>query len=200
MTRKKSQTKKNRNSRNSNTLRIIGGEWRSRKLPFVDAPGLRPTPDRVRETLFNWLQGNIHGATCIDMFAGSGALGFEALSRGAKDVLFIEKNSSCVTQLRENLKLLDNKADVLHNDALNFLSAINKPKKPYDIVFLDPPYRQGLIEKSLTYLNTEDLIDKDTLLYIEHESEEQINWDDYNLNVLKQTNAGQVLSFLLASK
>jgi len=119
VTRKKSQTKKNRNSRNSNTLRIIGGEWRSRKLPFVDA--------------------------------------------------------------------LDNKADVLHNDALNFLSAINKPKKPYDIVFLDPPYRQGLIEKSLTYLNTEDLIDKDTLLYIEHESEEQINWDDYNLNVLKQT-------------
>ena len=109
MTRKKALT--NKRSSNNNTLRIIGGEWRSRKLPFVDAPGLRPTPDRIRETLFNWLQGNIHGAKCLDMFAGSGALGFEALSRGASDVIFVEKNVACASQLKENLALLKTEAD-----------------------------------------------------------------------------------------
>ncbi len=127
MTRKKAQTNTRngtniRSGKNSNTLRIIGGEWRSRKLPFVDAPGLRPTPDRIRETLFNWLQGNIHGANCIDMFAGSGALGFEALSRGAKDVIFIEKNAACVTQLNANLALLNTEAKVIQSDALSFLN------------------------------------------------------------------------------
>jgi len=197
--RKKAQTKKGRtgNHSNNNTLRIIGGEWRSRKLPFVDAPGLRPTPDRVRETLFNWLQGNIHGSVCIDMFAGSGALGFEALSRGAKDVIFIEKNTNCVSQLRENLSLMKSDAKVLQSDALSFLNSMDKPEKPFDVVFLDPPYRLGLIEKSLDYLNSESLIDENTLLYIEHESEEQFNWEDYGLRALKQTDAGQVLSFLL---
>lgn len=193
MTRKKAQTK----GRNNNTLRIIGGEWRSRKLPFVDALGLRPTPDRVRETLFNWLQGKIHGANCIDMFAGSGALGFEALSRGANDVVFIEKNASCVTQLRDNLTLLKSDANVLQSDALSFLSLMQKPEKAFDIVFLDPPYRQGLIDKSLSYLSNENLIDNNTLLYLEHEAEEAFNWDNYGLQVLRKTNAGQVHSSLL---
>ena len=207
VTRKKAQTRQHKASnsnhakssrgKNSNTLRIIGGEWRSRKLPFVDAPGLRPTPDRIRETLFNWLQGRIHGAHCIDMFAGSGALGFEALSRGAKDVIFVEKNASCVNQLKENLSLLKAESTVLQSDALSFLSKIQKPEKPFDIVFLDPPYRQGLIAKSLHYLEDENLIDDNSLIYLEHEIEEEFDWQEFGLNVLKQAKAGQVHSFLL---
>ena len=196
VTRKKAQTSK-RSGKSSNTLRIIGGEWRSRKLPFVDAPGLRPTPDRIRETLFNWLQGRIHGAHCIDMFAGSGALGFEALSRGAADVIFIEKNGACVAQLEENIALLNSTAKVLQSDALSFLNQVDKPDKAFDIVFLDPPYRQGLIEESLSYLNDENLIDENSLVYLEHEAEETFNWDDFGLLILKQAKAGQVHSFLL---
>ena len=195
MKRNKSQ---NKNKRQSNTLRIIGGEWRSRKLPFIDAPGLRPTPDRVRETLFNWLQGDIHNAYCLDMFAGSGALGFEALSRGAKDVAFIEKNTACASQLSANLKLLNSDAKVIQSDALTFLNATPKIESTFDIVFLDPPYRQGLIQKSLEYLTINNLTDEHSLFYIEHESEESIEWGNYDLKVLKQTNAGQVSSFLLS--
>ena len=194
--RRKAQTN-TRRGKNNNTLRIIGGDWRSRKLPFVDAPGLRPTPDRIRETLFNWLQGETYGAVCIDMFAGSGALGFEALSRGAKDVIFIEKNSACVTQLKENLSLLNSPSKVLQSDALSFLKLIDKPEKAFDIVFLDPPYRQGLIEKSLHYLSNEQLIDENSFIYLEHEAEEVFNWGDFGLVSLKEAKAGQVHSFLL---
>lgn len=170
MTRKAKMMRKankSRSGKKNNTLRIIGGEWRSRKLPFVDAPGLRPTPDRIRETLFNWLQGSIHGAYCIDMFAGSGALGFEALSRGAEDVIFIEKNVSCANQLKENLKLLNTNALVVQSDALSFSNVTVIPEKAFDIVFLDPPYRQGLIEKSLEYLSNQNLIDDNSLIYLE---------------------------------
>ena len=199
--RKKAQTK-NRGAKNSNTLRIIGGEWRSRKLPFVDAPGLRPTPDRIRETLFNWLQTHIHDAVCIDMFAGSGALGLEALSRGAKEVLFVEKNIACAKQLRENLALLNTHANVINEDALSFLNFIDNSDKDtlvtvFDVVFLDPPYRLGLIEKSLRYLASEKLIDKHSLIYLEHESEESFDWNAFGLRVIKEAKAGQVHSFLL---
>ncbi|MCL4112287.1 UNVERIFIED_CONTAM: hypothetical protein GTU68_022781, partial [Idotea baltica] len=188
---------KRNNAKGSNTLRIIGGEWRSRKLPFLDAPGLRPTPDRIRETLFNWLQGKVHGSSCLDMFAGSGALGFEALSRGAKDVIFVEKNGACALQLKDNLALLKSEATVLQSDALSFMNKIEKPNTAFDLIFLDPPYRQGLIEKSLNYLSNEQLINQHSLIYLEHESEENYNWDDFGLTVLKQAKAGQVSSFLL---
>ena len=193
MTRKKAQT----SQRGNNTLRIIGGEWRSRKLPFVDAPGLRPTPDRIRETLFNWLQGDIHGALCIDMFAGSGALGFEALSRGAGKVIFVEKNAACTRQLKDNLVLLKTEANVVQCDAMNFLNHTNKPQQAFDIVFLDPPYRQGLITQSLNYLSNENLIDENSLIYLEHEAEENFDWNDFGLTILKEAKAGQVHSFLL---
>lgn len=203
MTRKAKMMRKankSRSGKKNNTLRIIGGEWRSRKLPFVDAPGLRPTPDRIRETLFNWLQGSIHGAYCIDMFAGSGALGFEALSRGAEDVIFIEKNVSCANQLKENLKLLNTNALVVQSDALSFSNVTVIPEKAFDIVFLDPPYRQGLIEKSLEYLSNQNLIDDNSLIYLEHESEEQFEWKYLGFEVLKEAKAGQVDSFLLQMK
>ena len=201
VTRKKAPIKSRKphksNTKNTSSLRIIGGDWRSRKLPILDAPSLRPTPDRIRETLFNWLQGKVYAASCLDMFAGSGALGFEALSRGAKEVIFVEKNPACATQLKENLETLKAQALVLQTDALNFLQHSEKPAASFDLVFLDPPFRQGLVPKSLNYLANEALINEDSLIYIEHEAEESFIWSEFNLEVLKQTKAGQVHCFLL---
>ena len=192
MTRKKAQTKK---GKNNNSLRIIGGEWRSRKLPFVSVPGLRPTPDRIRETLFNWLQGKVHGANCLDMFAGSGALGFEALSRGAADVIFVEKNSACAAQLKENLSLLNSQAHVVQGDGLSFLKLVEKPVQAFDLIFLDPPYRQGLISKSLSYLFDENLIDKNSFIYLEHEAEAQFEWNDFGLEIIKKLKQDKFIAF-----
>jgi len=197
----KRKPQKNKHS-NTNTLRIIGGEWRSRRLPFVDAQGLRPTPDRIRETLFNWLQGHIHGANCLDLFAGSGVLGLEALSRGAGQVVFVEKNKAVANQLTDNLDLLKAEADVHHAEALEFLSSSNIMQKwggVLDIIFLDPPYRHGLLEKALTILCDQEktLINKNTLIYLEHEAEESFDWEAFGLKVLKQADAGQVKSYLM---
>ena len=202
MARRKPQKPTNKRS-GSNSLRIIGGQWRSRKLPFADAPGLRPTPDRIRETLFNWLQGDIHGAICLDLFAGSGALGFEALSRGASQLTFVEKDKKAANQLEINLDLLKAEAEVHCSDALDYLESLayKKGKKGgcvLDIIFLDPPYRKGLLDKSLRLLKEKNLIDQNSLIYLEHESEESYNWADYDLTILKEANAGQVKCYLLA--
>ena len=208
MSRKKPQ-KKNKHF-NTNTLRIIGGEWRSRKLSFVDAQSLRPTPDRIRETLFNWLQGRIHGANCLDLFAGSGVLGLEALSRGANQLVFVEKNKSVAEQLKTNLELLKADADVHHADAMDYLTSSNTIEKwggvlqedsaeRFDIIFLDPPYRKNLLKEALTILCGAEngLVDGNTLIYLEHETEESFDWDEFGLKVLKEASAGQVKSYLM---
>lgn len=126
-------------NRPSGRLRIIGGKWRSRQLLFPEADGLRPTPDRVRETLFNWLRDVIDGARCLDLFAGSGALGFEALSRGAASVVMVDRHPDVIRALQANAQLLDAAgASVVNADGLAF---IDRPASaPYDIVFLDPPF------------------------------------------------------------
>ena len=110
-------------SRGTNQLRIIGGEWRGRKLRFPDVPNLRPTPDRVRETIFNWLMPVIHGARCLDLFAGSGALGLEALSRGASYTTFVDSHKKATQALKSHLDLLDvnERAEVIQNDSIKFL-------------------------------------------------------------------------------
>jgi 16S rRNA (guanine(966)-N(2))-methyltransferase RsmD len=130
-----------------NTVRIIGGVWRSRILSFPDEPDLRPTPDRVRETLFNWLARNLAGAACLDLFAGSGALGFEALSRGAASVVLVEKNALALRALRENAARLGaEKATIVRGDALEFARGA---RSRFDVVFVDPPYRLGLQTEAL---------------------------------------------------
>lgn len=197
--RKKKPQKQN----NTNILRIIGGDWRSRKLAFVDAPSMRPTPDRIRETLFNWLQGKVHGAHCLDLFAGSGALGLEALSRGASDVIFVETNKAVATQLKANLVTLKSNAKVYLTDALDFLenhTQQNQQNQVYDIIFLDPPYRQGLLEKTLTLIQQQQLLKQNALIYLEHETENSSDWEDFGFKILKQTKAGQVNSLLLCEK
>ena len=125
-----------------NTVRIIGGQWRSRILEFPDAVDLRPTPDRVRETLFNWLGQDLGGMACLDLFAGSGALGFEGLSRGAASAVMVEKDSAALRALRENAsKLGANNLTVVRGDALEFA---RETRSRFDVVFVDPPYRLGL--------------------------------------------------------
>jgi 16S rRNA (guanine966-N2)-methyltransferase len=132
--------------------RIIGGEWRGRRLPVIDLPGLRPSGDRSRETLFNWLQAFVPGAACADLFAGSGALGLEAASRGAASVILVEKNSAVVASLDRSINLLRAaNARVVERDALVWLA--HAEPDSFDIVFVDPPFGEGLAPRILTALD-----------------------------------------------
>lgn len=151
-------------------LRIIGGEWRSRRLNFPAIEGLRPTLDRIRETLFNWLQYDVEGRRVLDVFAGSGALGFEALSRGAKQVQFLEKNIQAASQIQSNLTLLlATNAQVWAGDSLQWLA---RNSAEYDLVFLDPPFHLGLLQPAMTALKLE----VGALVYVEHEPELRPQW------------------------
>ncbi|MEK7737677.1 MAG: 16S rRNA (guanine(966)-N(2))-methyltransferase RsmD [Pseudomonadota bacterium] len=134
----------------SNRVRIIGGEWRSRVISFPSEAGLRPTADRVRETLFNWLGQTLEGKACLDLFAGSGALGFEACSRGASQVKLIEHNPKVVAALRDNAqKLGATRAEIIRADGAAWLRA---DAGVYDVIFLDPPFQAGLLDKLLPLL------------------------------------------------
>lgn len=182
----------------SSRLRIIGGEWRSRQFPFIEVSGLRPTPDRVRETLFNWLQGDIVGARCLDLFAGSGAIAFEALSRRAAEVVMVEKHAKVAQQLRDNLRLLEGNAEsrakVVNRDALRYLEQF---PEPFDLIFLDPPYRKGFLPNVLDQITQQGLLTTRGQIYLEHESEESFDWASWNLEIRKESKAGQVSGFLL---
>jgi 16S rRNA (guanine(966)-N(2))-methyltransferase RsmD len=130
-------------------VRIIGGQWKRTKLPVADRPGLRPTPDRVRETLFNWLEHDLSGLRCVDAFAGTGALGLEAASRGASQVLLVEQEAGLVSQLREiQQKLSAHSVTVQRANGLSVLKQLAPAS--VDLVFLDPPFDAGLHEKALT--------------------------------------------------
>lgn len=150
-------------------LRIIGGEWRSRRLSFPDAPGLRPTPDRVRETLFNWLAPHVEGARVLDPFAGSGALLLEALSRGASRGLALELNPAAASALRGNLELLRaSGAEVRQADALQHLQGA--AAEPFDLVFLDPPFHKELLAPACQLLESRGWLAADAWIYTESES------------------------------
>jgi 16S rRNA (guanine966-N2)-methyltransferase len=156
--------------RDSNQLRIIGGAWRRRKLTFPSVPGLRPTPDRIRETLFNWLQPVIAGARCLDLFSGSGALGLEALSRGAGEVVMVDQHAKVIAQLRNNLELLHaTNALLVKADVVHYLQT-QQPQTPFDIVFLDPPYYQNLVGPCCHALERFHWLTPETYIYIETES------------------------------
>ena len=174
----------------ANSVRIIGGIWRSRILEFPDAADLRPTPDRVRETLFNWLGRNLAGAACLDLFAGSGALGFEALSRGAASVVMVETNAAALRALRENAtKLGAENVTIVRGDALEFARGV---RSRFDVVFLDPPYRLGLQAAVLGLVA--GLLAEDGRVYVESDTviEPSRGWA-----VLKRARAGKVHFHLL---
>lgn len=139
------------------TLRIIGGKWRSRKVTFADGSGIRPTSDRIRETLFNWLREDIHDARCLELFAGSGALSMEALSRGARHVTLIESNATAVAHLERNLSALgadSNTFEICRGDAVTWLANCDDR---YDLVFIDPPFDGQLIGPLLATLSSRQI-------------------------------------------
>lgn len=149
-----------------NEFRIIAGQWRRRRLKFPELPGIRPSPDRVRETLFNWLRDALPGARCLDLFAGSGALGLEALSRGAARVLFVDREARVIEALRAHLALLRAEGgEVLQAEALAFLGG---PAQAFDIVFLDPPFDSPLLAASLAVLAQDGWCTARGLIYMEH--------------------------------
>jgi len=180
--------------------RIIGGKWRGRHIKFDDAQGLRPTTDRIRETVFNWLQPYLASSRCLDCFAGSGVLGFEALSRGAKALVCIELNMKTVKNLKQNALTLDAKAvTVFHADTLSWLQSVGKENslKPYrekqfDLVFLDPPFRSGLLAESAAVLNSSGCLAEDAIIYVEHAVDETVELPE-NWQCLKNKKTGQVV-------
>lgn len=153
-----------------NSVRIVGGVWRSRRIRFPSVPDLRPTPDRVRETLFNWLQRIVPDSRCLDLFAGSGALGFEALSRGAREVTFVESDRTAAAHLRESLETLKAAgATVVHADAFAFLRGA---ARPYDVVFLDPPFARGWLPELCTLLEAHGWLAPHAWIYLESAARE----------------------------
>lgn len=177
-------------------IRVIGGKWRGRKLPVLDNDGLRPTTDRVKETLFNWLMPVIHGATCLDCFAGSGSLGFEALSRGAKHVTLLEKNRTAVQQLNKNKQLLQiQNAHILQTDTINWLASSTDEK--FDVVFVDPPFHHGLASKTIKLLETYDWLTDGAYIYVETEQNGLLSNDvPLNWTLHREKTTGQVYSYL----
>lgn len=156
-----------KSTKGSNQLRIIGGSWRGRKLGFPDVDGLRPTGDRIRETLFNWLAPHIQGARCLDLFAGSGALGLEALSRGAGESVLVEKHPLAARSLAQNLALLNAQgARVINTDAMVYLASCNG-QVPFDVVFIDPPFQLDLWQGSIDLLEQHGLLADGCAIYVE---------------------------------
>lgn len=178
------------NHTGSGQIRIIGGQWRGRKLPVPESPGLRPTTDRVRETLFNWLAPVMVDAHCLDCFAGSGALGLEALSRYAASTTLLEMERGVAQQLQKNLATL--KADRGKVITTNTLSFLSQPGTPHQIVFVDPPFRQGLLEETLRLLETQGWLADEALVYVESEVENGLPPVPANWQLYREKVAGQV--------
>ncbi|HDN2510544.1 16S rRNA (guanine(966)-N(2))-methyltransferase [Providencia vermicola] len=171
-------------------IRIIGGKWRGRKLPVRDSEGLRPTTDRIKETLFNWLMPVIRDARCLDCFAGSGSLGFEALSRFAQNVTFIEldkQNSQLLTENKARLQAED--ATVINNSSLTVLS---QQGSPFDVVFIDPPFRKGLLTETIQLLEKNQWLADESWIYVESEAESPLTDLPANWQLHREKIAGQV--------
>ncbi|WP_040891243.1 16S rRNA (guanine(966)-N(2))-methyltransferase RsmD [Vibrio ezurae] len=188
--RKHQRSSSSKNNKGSGSIRIISGLWRGRKLPVHDAEGLRPTTDRVKETLFNWIASDIPNARCLDLFAGSGGLGFEAASRQAKEVTLIELNVQAFQQLQQNMQSVKaTNITLLNQNSLNFLK---QEGQPYDIVFIDPPFRQGLLLEAIEQLENNGWLSEQALIYIETEKELEMPALPDNWTMHREKVAGQV--------
>lgn len=190
---KSSKQKRSNQSIAQGELRIIGGQWKRTKLTFPLLEGVRPTPSRVRETLFNWLQQDIANARCLDLFAGSGALGFEALSRGAEHVQFVDSSAEICRTIKANVSRLyaEANAEVHQADALMF--AHKAQPKPVDIVFCDPPFNKGLVPELLKHLEDSNIIADDGLIYVETEAALKDLSAPQEWQCLKEKKAGDVI-------
>jgi 16S rRNA (guanine966-N2)-methyltransferase len=172
-------------------LRIIGGEWRGRRLRFpVTRAGIRPTPDRVRETLFNWLQGRVAGRRCLDLFAGSGALGVESLSRGAREVVFVESDRDAARAIEITLAALGcDRGRVVATDAVAYLRG---PAEPFDVVFLDPPFDGELLEPACRLLVDRGWLAADARVYLEQPADAGPPAMPAGWQLLRSKRAGEV--------
>lgn len=201
-----SASKRQNSKAESGSYRIIGGSWRSRRLSFPVIEGLRPTTDRVRETVFNWVSSEIHGAKVLDVFAGSGSLGLEALSRGAVKLTAIEKNKHAALSLQANIGLLTQnnqgsfESKIIHTDALLYIESLKAAQADtsaqtdvYDLIFLDPPFRKGLLEKVITLLDGHPMVQEGALIYLEREKEMTSLRLPENWHLLKDKTAGQLV-------
>ncbi|KDB48539.1 16S rRNA (guanine(966)-N(2))-methyltransferase RsmD [Glaesserella parasuis] len=184
-------------NRPTGEVRVIAGLWRGRKLPVLNAEGLRPTTDRVKKTLFNWLMMDIAGSRCLDCFAGSGSLGIEALSRQAQAVVFLEKFADAANQLKKNLvSLKAENGKVIQTDTLQFLAQKNS-EAPFDLVFVDPPFHQGFVPQVLTALEQNGWLAENALIYVEAEKNHSPLVLPEHWQVVKEKTAGQVVSRLV---
>ncbi len=180
-------------------LRIVAGNWRSRLLQIADVPGLRPTTERIRETLFNWLAPKIHGASCLDLCAGTGALGIESLSRGASRVVFVESSPVATKVLRCNIESLSARgAKILNTDAQTFLTTATV--EPFDIVFIDPPFATELQPDLCRLLSEGKWLSADARIYIELPGERAAIRLPEGWHELKNKTAGNVRYMLVASR
>lgn len=178
-------------------VRIIGGQWRGRRLRFSAAEGLRPTLDRFRETLFNWLMFDVEGARCLDLFAGSGALGLEALSRGALQVDFVDASPVVCRDIRQHLHTLgSDKGRVWHSAAEAWLKA-HAELGPYDLVFLDPPFHHDLLQVCCHWLEKNGYLADNCKIYLEAENGFDRSRLPYNWQVLREKDAKNKVFFLL---
>jgi 16S rRNA (guanine(966)-N(2))-methyltransferase RsmD len=176
-----------------NQVKIVGGQWKRKNVSFVDAPELRPTPIRVRETLFNWLDQDLTGKVCLDLFSGSGVIGFESLSRGASSVVMVEKSAQVFKMIQENKKLLQAEKALLHcMDALLFLQ---KNNTLFDIIFCDPPFNERWKDKLFPQLANH--LAKDGLVYFESEFPLK---ELGKFSILKKRKAGNVFYHLITLK
>lgn len=178
--------------RQQGQLRIIGGSWRSRRIRFPHETGIRPTPDRVRETLFNWLREEIPGARCLDLYAGSGALGFEALSRGAAHVTFVDEDVRVIQQLRTNFTILEceDAAEAIWSDAMAYLDAGHGG--PFDVVFLDPPFRDRILTELCERLERSRLLAPAAWIYLESDCRQPLPQLPGTWRYAQNRTAGQV--------
>lgn len=196
---KKQKSKPNQAARTTNQVRIIGGLHKRRLISFIDADGLRPTPDRLRETLFNWLMGDLNDASVLDVCAGSGVLGFESVSRGASSAVLIEYNSAQAKLLADNAELLkiNSQTTLKSGDCLAILPTLSQA---FDVIFIDPPYAKNLWQAIIDLLFTHQLLHKNSLIYFEsdREIETVLTVETLaKLSVEKSTKIGQAYAYLL---
>ena len=195
---KKPKTKK-QSSGSAGEIRLIGGKFKGRKLKVHDKEGLRPTTDRLKETLFNWLMMHVRNAKVLDCFAGAGSLGFEAISRGAESLVCIEKDKQAANQLKSNCAVLkaDTQISVLQGD---FFAKSAQLSETFDLVFIDPPFHKGMAAKAIAQLFEKQLIAEDTIVYLEQEasSDFAIERSEFAecFELIKEKKAGQVLAQL----
>jgi len=179
-------------------LRIVAGNWRSRLLQIADVPGLRPTSERARETLFNWLAPQLQGARCLDLFAGTGALGLEALSRGAASAVFVDNSPTAISTLRQNADSLQaDAADIIKADAREFL--LHASHGPFDIVFVDPPYSMDALGEVCNLLAASGLLRDNALLYLEDDGKRAWPAMPSGWSIDKERKAGNVRYALVST-